>query len=105
MVMGRIRFVIVQCFNYLVEEASISWRANKFVPHSKKALHTFFGGTIAIADFGVMEIWCGRESDLSPLTDRRNTCAENVRHHSDPDTRRLFGIGSTHLHFLQTKSV
>lgn len=31
---------------------------------------TFFGGTMAMASFGGMEMWCGRES-LSPFTDLR----------------------------------
>ena len=35
---------------------------------------TFFGGTIAIADLGFIEMCRGPESDLSPLTDRRNAC-------------------------------
>lgn len=35
---------------------------------------TLFGATMAIADLGVMEMWCGFVSDLSLLTDRRNIC-------------------------------
>ena len=37
---------------------------------------TRFGGTMAMADLGVMEIWWGLLSDLSPLTERRNICGE-----------------------------
>ncbi len=46
-------------------------------------MQTFFGGTIAMADLGVKEMWWGRESAFSPLTDRRNAYCV----HSDDERR------------------
>ena len=43
----------------------------------KWTLLTLLGGTIAIADLGVMEMCL--VSDLSPLTERRNACVEQVK--------------------------
>lgn len=34
---------------------------------------TFFGGTMATADFGVIDICCGLESLFSPLMDLRKS--------------------------------
>lgn len=39
---------------------------------------TFFGGTMAMADLGVMEMWWGLVSGFSPLTERRNIYHESV---------------------------
>lgn len=38
---------------------------------SKQGRRTFFGGTMAMASLGGMEMWCGRLS-FSPFIDLRN---------------------------------
>lgn len=48
--------------------------AGIFSTMSLTSLLTLFGGTMAIADLGVMETWWGLGSDFSPLTERRNIC-------------------------------
>lgn len=76
---GAFGVVVVESFDHLVRSAtfllwdtrggSLVYGVHRGVERRENAEHTFFGGKIAIADLGVMEMWWCLGS-FSPFKDR-----------------------------------
>lgn len=73
LIIARVRIIVIKRFDDLEGRATVS-QAQSILQYMFDDLLTFFGGTMAVADLGVIEMWWGLTSDLSPLTERRNIC-------------------------------